>query len=122
MGDVVLGELLKDRGLHPALPASIDAFVAAVTADDVPHVLHLAHRLRRDGIRVEYALAPSSLGKQLTLANARGAAFAVVIGPDDRAAGTVQLKNLRDKGQRSIAPDDVAAAIRQPHLLHTTHD
>jgi histidyl-tRNA synthetase len=122
MGDVVLGELLKDRGLHPALPASIDAFVAAVTADDVPHVLRLAHELRRAGIRVEYALAPSSLGKQLNLANARGAEFAVVIGPDDRSAGAVQLKNLRDKSQRSIAPEQVAAAIRQPHLLHTTHD
>ena len=47
MGDVVLGELLKDRGLHPAVPASIDCFVAAVTQDDVPHVLETVARTPR---------------------------------------------------------------------------
>ncbi|MGH7584342.1 MAG: ATP phosphoribosyltransferase regulatory subunit, partial [Gemmatimonadales bacterium] len=33
MGDVVLGELLKDRGLHPAAPSPIDVFAASITAD-----------------------------------------------------------------------------------------
>jgi histidyl-tRNA synthetase len=103
MGDVVLGELLKDRGLHPVVPASIDVFVASVTADDVPHVLKLAHELRNAGIRVEYAMNSSALGKQLNLANTRGARFAVVIGPDDRARSEVQLKDLVAKTQQAIA-------------------
>jgi histidyl-tRNA synthetase len=111
MGDVVLGELLKDRGLHPTRPATIDAFVVAVTLDDMPHVVKLAHELRDAGVRTEYALAPSAVGKQLTLANARGARVAVVIGPDDRARGEVQLKDLVGKGQQSVARDAVRERI-----------
>jgi histidyl-tRNA synthetase len=103
MGDVVLGELLKDRGLHPSVPASIDVFVASVTPDDVRHVLKLAHQLRDSGIRVEFAMNASALGKQLNLASSRGARFAVVIGPDDRARGEVQLKDLAAKTQDAIA-------------------
>ncbi len=102
MGDVVLGELLKDRGLHPAMPPSIDAFVASVTADDVPDVLRTARELRDAGVRVEYALGHNAVGKQLNLANARGARYAVVIGPDDRAAGSVQLKDLARQSQETV--------------------
>ena len=36
MGDVVLGELLRDRGLVPADASSIDVFLAAVTEEDLP--------------------------------------------------------------------------------------
>jgi histidyl-tRNA synthetase len=111
MGDVVLGELLKDRGLHPPVNPAIDVFVASVTAEDVPDVLRLAHELRDAGIRVEYALSHSAVGKQLNLANARGARLAVVIGPDDRARAEVQLKDLGGKSQESVARSDIAMIL-----------
>jgi histidyl-tRNA synthetase len=116
MGDVVLGELLKERGLHPAMPPSIDAFVASVTADDVPDVLRVARELRHAGVRVEYALNHNAVGKQLTLANTRGARFAVVIGPDDRAAGQVQLKDLQAKTQDAVPALSLAARLSS--LVH----
>ena len=104
MGDVVLGELLKERGLAPAPARAVDVFVAGVTPDDVPMVLALAHELRSAGLRAEYALGASALGKQLKQADARGAAWAVVIGPDDRARGEVMIKDLRPNGagQRAV--------------------
>jgi histidyl-tRNA synthetase len=124
MGDVVLGELLKDRGLHPAIHPVIDVFVAGVTDDDLGDVLRLSRELRDAGIRAEYALNQSAVGKQLNLANARNARMAVVIGPDDRARGEVQLKDLAAKTQESIARDgaatEVKARIASSRL--TTHD
>jgi histidyl-tRNA synthetase len=113
MGDVVLGELLKDRGLHPAVSASIDCFVAAVTQDDVPHVLQLSHELRDAGVRVEFAMNANALGKQLNLANTRGARFAVVIGPDDRARNEVQLKDLMAKTQEAVATGALIPRVRE---------
>ncbi len=113
MGDVVLGELLKERGLRPDMGSSIDAFVASVTADDAPHVLTLVHELRDAGLRVEHALAGGNLGKQLKLADARGARMAVVIGPDDRERGEVQVKDLARKLQQPVPRASVAA-----HCLH----
>jgi histidyl-tRNA synthetase len=111
MGDVVLGELLRERGLLPAHRTTIDVFIAAVTPDDVPHVLALAHELRDAGLRVEFALAAQGVGKQLKLADARGARFAAVIGPDDRARGEVMLKDLAAQTQSAVARDRVRERI-----------
>ena len=113
IGDVVLGELLKERGLAPSPPSGVEVFVAGVTGDDLPSVLRLVHELRDSGLRVEYALKPDAVGKQLKLADARQAAFAVVIGPDDRARGEVQLKDLRGKGQRAVAAGEAVVVLRE---------
>nr|MBP8252740.1 hypothetical protein [Herpetosiphon sp.] len=39
--------------------------------------------------------------------------FALVIGPDDLAAGVVQLKDLRTGEQRAIARADIVSTIQQ---------
>jgi histidyl-tRNA synthetase len=103
MGDVVLGELLKDKGLVPSDVSSVDVFLAFITQDDVPHVLSLGRRLRDAGLRVEYALSPQALGKQLKLADSRNARLAVVVGPDERARGEIVIKDLRT-GSQEMAP------------------
>lgn len=113
IGDVVLGELLKDRGLAPAQPASIDLFLAAIGEEDQAELLRVAHELRDAGVRVEYSLTTGAVGKQLKLADARQAALAIVIGPDDRAKGEVQLKDLRNKGQVAVKLADVVQAVRR---------
>jgi histidyl-tRNA synthetase len=113
MGDVVLGELLKDRGLAPPLPAPIDVLVAGITEQDLPHVLQVTHELRDGGIRVEYALSLQPVGKQLKLADAREARFAVLIGPDDRAKEEVVIKDLRTKEQTSLPASSVAEELKR---------
>ena len=60
---------------------------------------------------MEYALAPQAVGKQLKLADARGARVAVVVGPDDRARGEVMVKDLRGKAQESVARDAVRERV-----------
>ena len=95
MGDVVLGELLKERGVPVPASASLDAFLVAVSGADVLPVVQLAHRLRDRGLAVEYALKPQAVRKQLELAAARGAPRAVILGPDERQAGVAVMKDLR---------------------------
>jgi histidyl-tRNA synthetase len=94
MGDVVLGELLKERAVAPGAAARPDAFLVAVSADDVPPVLALAHQLRDRGVAVEYALRAAPLRKQLELAVARHAPRAVIVGPEERAAQTAVVRDL----------------------------
>jgi histidyl-tRNA synthetase len=113
MGDVVLGELLRERGKAPAIRPSIDVLVAGVTGEDAPHVLRLAHDLRDAGVRVEYSFKQDGLGKQLKLADARNAALAIVIGPDDRARGELQLKDLVGKSQRAVAATEVVGEVKR---------
>lgn len=111
MGDVVLTELLKDKGLLPTAGTAADVFVARVTAEDLPFTLALAHRLRSAGFRVEYAIGEQALGKQFKLADARGARVVLVVGPDDRARGEVGLKDLARGVQGAVRLDAVEAAL-----------
>jgi histidyl-tRNA synthetase len=111
MGDVVLGELLRERGLVPSGGSSIDVFLAGITEADLPFVLALAHELRDAGVRTEYALGAQAVGKQLKLADARNARFAVVIGPDDRARGEVMIKDLAGKGQDAVRREEVVRRL-----------
>jgi histidyl-tRNA synthetase len=112
MGDVVLSELLKEKGLIPSDESSIDVFLAFITQDDLSHVLTLAHQLRDKGLRVEYALSPQAVGKQLKLADARHARLAAVIGPDERARGELIVRDLRSGTQEAVPYSTAADTIK----------
>jgi histidyl-tRNA synthetase len=109
MGDVVLGELLAERGALPATPPVVQVFVAVVGDEDRPAALGLAHALRERGVRVEFALRRQALGKQLELAAARGAQAAVVIGPEERAAGQAVVRTLATGAERRVPISQLAA-------------
>jgi histidyl-tRNA synthetase len=94
MGDVVITELLRDHAVTPAARERLDVFIVAVTSSDVAEVLRLSHVLRDRGIRVEYALKAQAVAKQIKIAAARRAKTAVIIGPDEREAGEVVLRDL----------------------------
>ena len=104
MGDVVLGELLRERGAAAAQASTrIDAFLIAVSGADVAPVLRLAHDLRDRGVAVEYALRHQAIRRQLELAAARGAPRAVIIGPDERAGGTAVVRDLVAGTETTVA-------------------
>jgi histidyl-tRNA synthetase len=113
MGDVVLGELLNTRNLAATDRSGADIFVVGVTAEDTSYVLGLVHILRDAGCRVEFALRPQSVGKQFKLAGARGAHQAVVLGPDERAAGEALLRDLVSGAERRVALNRLVDALRQ---------
>jgi histidyl-tRNA synthetase len=103
MGDVVLGELIEDRDGPPVAGASADIFVVTVSVADVFTALDLSHALRERGLRVEYALRRMTVGKQLELAATRCARHAVVLGPDERAAGEAVVRELSSKQEIRVS-------------------
>ncbi|HEV8509074.1 MAG TPA: histidine--tRNA ligase [Gemmatimonadales bacterium] len=105
MGDVVLGELLKERGVAPKASIELGAFLVAVGGDDLPTMLQLAHAMRERGIAVEYGLRHAGVRKQLELAAARGAARAVIIGPDERKAGLAVVRDLKAGTEAKVPLD-----------------
>lgn len=103
MGDVVLTELMRTREAERSGRDGLDAFLVAVTGQDLPEVLRLAHELRDGGVRVEYALRSQAIGKQLKLAAARPARKAVLIGPDERAVGQALVRDLRTGREERVS-------------------
>ncbi len=105
MGDVVLGELLKERSVAPKASTELGAFLVAVSGEDVATVLQLAHAMRERGIGVEYGLRHAPVRKQIELAAARGAPRAVIIGPEERNAGVALVRDL-NAGTEAKVPLD----------------
>jgi histidyl-tRNA synthetase len=96
MGDVVLGELLRARGLMQAMPGAVDVWIAGgERTADMRAVMELAARLRGQGIAVEYALRPQQLGKQFKSASTAGAKQAVIVPLANDGAGSAEF-TIRD--------------------------
>ncbi len=108
MGDVVLGELLKDRGIAPAPAGGCDDYVIWVEPAQRPVGMRLARGLRRRGRAVLYGLRAAGVGKQLRSAARLGASRALIIGPDEAASGTVTVRDLGSGRQETVPVDSVA--------------
>jgi histidyl-tRNA synthetase len=61
---------------------------------DAAACLVLVQELRAAGLRAEAYVGNGKMGDQFKYADKRGAAIAVVEGPDERARGEVTLKDL----------------------------
>lgn len=107
MGDVVLSELLRTRALERAVPHRLDVFLVSVSGEDERLALRLGHALRDRGVAVEYALRSGSVRRQLELAAARGAPRAIILGPEERAAGLAVVRDLRTGTEARVPLTDV---------------
>jgi histidyl-tRNA synthetase len=92
MGDVVLGELLRARGLMPRFEPSLDYWVAAEREDQLPQVMRVTSALRGAGASVEYALRKQSLDKQRKAAKAAGAARIILVSDNFESSGQVRVQ------------------------------
>jgi len=69
MGDVVLLELLKERGLLPKFDSPMDVFVIIEDESMRTESLRLVHDLRAAGYAVDYPLTPTKADKQFKRAH-----------------------------------------------------
>lgn len=113
MGDVVLGDVLAERGLLPPLIDCPDIFVVAAGEAERAAALQQVALLRRCGYRVRYPLRAMGFGKQFRAAGESGAALALIIGSDELAAGQVKLRDLRGGGETLLASADVVNGVAQ---------
>ncbi len=75
--------------------------------------IRVANQLRAVGINTELALDADGLGKQLKYAAAKAIPFALIIGPDEAAAGNATLRDLDSGEQVVVGQNELASAIRQ---------
>jgi histidyl-tRNA synthetase len=102
MGDVVLAELLRDRGLLPETGRTLDYYIIAVSAAEQSLQRAVAQALRAQGRSVSYSFAGGSVAKQFKDADARGAVRVIVLGPDEVAAGEAVLREMAGGTQHRV--------------------
>lgn len=94
-------------------PATADVFVIGFGGDQ-SDVRDLCLALRRAGIRAERGYDGRSGRAQMKLANRSGARLALILGDDERAAGTVTLRDLRAEAEQvSVPRTDIIDDLRK---------
>jgi histidyl-tRNA synthetase len=93
--------VLEHHGLMLPEPRP-QVFVAPLGASALREAFLLVERLRSAGLRAEMGYDEKSLRSQLRRANRLGAAFAVLLGERELAAGKVALKDMQGGEQEEI--------------------
>jgi histidyl-tRNA synthetase len=102
MGDVVLLELLKARGLLPKFDAGIDAFCLIEDEELREASAHLIHDLRNQGYAIEYSFTPAKSDKQFKRAVELNAAYTIKLERNETGDVQVKLKNLLTREEKLL--------------------
>ena len=95
------------------MPSSVDVFVVDTTGG--AEALAVTHELRAQGYSADRAFDNRSMKAQMKAADRSGAAFAVIIGSDEAAAGTAAVRPLRGEhgDQQAIARTDLLTYLQK---------
>src|SRR5271166_5747612 len=104
----IIGLLSDDAITAPRL----DVAITVIDDDAAADVMSFAAQLRRAGLRTEVYLGSSrKLARQLRWAADRRARYALIYGPQDRAAGLVTVRDMDSGAQEQVPPDQLAARL-----------
>lgn len=109
-----------ERLLLSLAPAAVpdtrapEVFLVPLGAAAEREAVHLAHRWRREGVRVDLSSGTRSLRSQMRLADKSGAPYALLLGEDELSARALTVRDMMAKRDfpRAIALDLSAAAMR----------
>jgi histidyl-tRNA synthetase len=105
--------VMTERGMFPDAIAGggVDVMVTVWNDESRSDALALAGELRRGGVRVDVYPDADKLGKQFKYASSRAVPFVAIVGDDERANGTVSVKDLRSGSQETMPRAEAAAFI-----------
>jgi histidyl-tRNA synthetase len=112
MGDVVLLELLKARGLLPQFDAGVDAFVLIEDESLRVESLKWIQQMRSAGIATEFPLTPTKPDKQFKRAQELKTKAIVKIQKNDTGKIVFKIRHLATREEKIAAPERVLDIVR----------
>jgi len=103
-----------DEGVFQAPDPAVDVFVVDTTGGR--EALRITADLRSSGISCDRSFENRSMKAQMKGANRSGAAYAVIVGSDEVAAGTAVVRPLRGDGEQSAVDRDRLVSDLQQRL------
>ncbi len=102
IGDVILTEVLAEKGLLPDAAKTSEFYVIDADASLFNKVLEIVARLRAAGRGSEFSYKRTTLGKQLKAAAAAGAGRCVIVGQETTDKGLVSIKDMASGKQERV--------------------
>ena len=100
------------EGVFPAPTSRTDVFVVDLVGGDAAR--DLTAQLRAAGLSADRAYDGRSMKSQMKQADRSGARIALIVGEDEREAGTVTVRPLRsDADQSSVAIEKAVDAVKE---------
>ena len=106
-GDMVIMELLNEKGLVPDLPSGNEDIVIAINEDLRSAAMSVATKLRASGRLVDLVLDDKRMKWAFRHAERTGAQRLVMVMPDEWAAGNVRIKELESGEESDVALIDL---------------
>jgi histidyl-tRNA synthetase len=91
-----------DEGVFAAPSRALDVFVVDTTGGH--EAILITDAVRRGGLSVDRAFDGRSMKSQMKAADRSGARVAVIVGSDERAAGTALIRDLRSGTEQLLVP------------------
>jgi histidyl-tRNA synthetase len=88
-------------------------YVANATEDLRAKALELVSSLRGSGIAVDYDMLGRTLRKQLEYASNKGAAFVIIVAPNEIAKGQVILRSMKDGTESKYYVDSLKETLNK---------
>jgi histidyl-tRNA synthetase len=106
-GDVVITEVLADKGLLPDFSHKLDYVVIPFSDEEREVATKIAQSLRSKGKRVSMTLETKKLRKALAEADKAGGERVVIVAPDELAVGKVVVRNMRTGEEEAVLVEQV---------------
>jgi len=117
-GDMMIYQMLSDLDCLPRLPSlSADVLITVFNEELFRSSIILANLLREDGLNTElYLNYRATISKQLAYANKKGIRLALILGPDEKAAEKVTVKDLVSGRQEKFSQNNLAKRLEKRFL------
>lgn len=113
MGDVVLLELLKARGLLPKFDAALDVFCLIEDESLRAGSLKLIEDLRWAGLAVDYSLMPAKPDKQFKRAQELKVRHTVKLERSEHGESLVRIRNLQTREDKVLSLVEVVSRFKE---------
>jgi histidyl-tRNA synthetase len=102
---------MEELGMIERVTTPAPVFVAYFVESRLSDYLRIAAALRRAGLGAELFPEAKKLGQQLKYADRRGFRVAIIVGEDEFAAGTCQVKDLATGQSTTVRRDEGAEEV-----------
>ncbi len=106
-----LFEALESMGNLPTA-LGVEVVVLNLGESMRAETLRVVSEMREEGINVDLYYEEAKLDKQFKYAENKGARLAVIIGEEEKAKGTVKVKNLQTREQIEVLETELLAAVK----------
>jgi len=112
MGDVVIGELLKEKKLLQDQAFLLDVFVVRVGGKNFGEMIQLVQELRKQNFSVNFNLKNQNFKKQINQASQLGARYVIFFGSDQEKPNSLEIKDMGSGEQKVLSRENFISLLK----------